>query len=337
MRAVALTLVLTVSFQTFSQTILAPGEQPQMSIDSEGIIRVVYGQGDKIFYVHSKNNGSTFSKPAIIAELKGMHLGMTRGPQIASSKDFTLVTAMDTEGNIYSFIMDHKTSIWAEAGRVNDKNGSAPEGLMSITADENNKFFAVWLDLRNDRKNNICVASFENKKWSPNKFAYVSEEDHVCECCKPSITTKGKTVSIMFRNWLKGSRDLYVTTSADGGKTFSEAKKLGNGTWPLKGCPMDGGGISIDSKSQTHTAWQRDGVVYYAKPGHQEEKVGDGRHVALHGNLISWENGSELIMKRIDNDSQKIGEGTALELAELKDKSVLAVWEKDDQIVFKKL
>ncbi|HEY0743058.1 MAG TPA: hypothetical protein VGD40_16435 [Chryseosolibacter sp.] len=339
MRSLALILLLTYSIhaKVCAQTSLATGEQPQMSLDAKGIIRLVYGGKDKIFFTESKNNGSTFSKPVLVAEIPGMHLGMTRGPQIATSKDYSLVTAMDKEGNIHSLVLNHKTGKWGKSGRVNDKDGSAPEGLMSIAADESNRFYAVWLDLRDDRKNNICFASFEKNKWSANKFAYLSAEDHVCECCKPSITAKGQTVSVMFRNWLKGSRDLYLTTSTDGGKTFSKAQKLGNGTWQLKGCPMDGGGVAIDSKNQTHTAWQREGIVYYAQPGQPEQKIGDGRHVALHGNLISWENGSDLIVKGIDGSSQKIGEGTAMEVLQLKDKSILAIWETNDQIVFKKI
>ena len=141
----------------------------------------------------------------------------------------------------------------------------------------------------------------------------------------------------MFRNWLKGSRDLYLITSVNKGKTFSEAQKLGLGTWPLKGCPMDGGGLSIDSEKYIRTAWQRDGIVYYAEPGKAEEKVGEGRGVGMSGNLIHWEKGSDLFFKRMNGDQQKVGEGTALKLLELEDNSILAIWEKDDQILYKRI
>ena len=46
---------------------------------------------------------------------------------------------------------------------------------------------------------------------------------------------------------------------------------------------------------------------------------------------------SDLILKKWNSGAQKIGEGTALKVHELKDKSILAVWEKDDQVVFKKI
>ena len=100
---------------------------------------------------------------------------------------------------------------------------------------------------------------------------------------------------------------------------------------------MDGGGLVIDSKNEIHTAWQRDGQIYYVKPGEQEQKIGEGRHVGMFGNIITWESGSELIIKPIEGEIRKIGEGTALTLFQLHDKSILAVWENDDQIVFRKI
>ena len=320
-----------------AQTKLASGEQPQITVDTKGIVRLVFGDKNIIYFSTSTDNGNTFNSPALVGQVTDMHLGMTRGPQLATSKDYSLVTAMDKKGNIHAFRQTHKTGKWEKISNVNDVDGSAPEGLMSISADENNTFYAAWLDLREDRKNNICFSSLNEKKWSLNKFAYKSPESHVCECCKPSIVAKGRTVSIMFRNWLQGSRDLYLITSSNGGQSFSDAQKLGEGTWPLKGCPMDGGGLSIDSKNKIHTAWQREGIVYYTDPGQAEQKLGEGRLVNIAENIITWEKGADLILKKWNSTEQRIGEGTALKVYEFKDKSILAVWEKDGQIVFKKI
>jgi hypothetical protein len=335
-RYIVLLLFTASGLSVNGQTTLAPGEQPQITVDNKGLVRLVFGQKDKIFYATSSDNAKSFSKPVVIGEVAKMHLGMTRGPQLATSKDYSVVTAMDQGGNIHSFRLTHKTRKWEKIANVNDANASAPEGLMSIAAGANNTFFAVWLDLREGRKNNIAFSTLKgNSNWSTNKFAYKSPEDHVCECCKPSIAVRGSNVSIMFRNWLKGSRDLYLITSTNNGQTFSEALKLGKGTWTLKGCPMDGGGLAIDSKDQIHTAWQRDGQIFYAQPGQQEEKIGEGRHVNLNGNLVTWEAGSDLIVRSLNGEKQKIGEGTALEVYEFSDKSILAVWESNDQILYK--
>jgi hypothetical protein len=141
----------------------------------------------------------------------------------------------------------------------------------------------------------------------------------------------------MFRNWLNGSRDLYLATSKDGGKNFPAAEKLGKGTWPLNGCPMDGGGLSIDAQNVIHTAWQRDGIVYYAQPGKMEQEVASGRHVALQGNLISWEAGTDLFVADINGMPTRLGEGSAVEAIRLNDKAIIAVWERDDHIEFKRI
>lgn len=303
-----------------SQETLASGEQPQMTVDEKETVRVVFGKGAQIYYAVSGNKGRSFSKPVVIAEVDGMHLGMTRGPQLATSKDYSLVTAMDKEGNIHAFRLTHLSGKWERLPAVNDANGSAPEGLMSLAADDKNNFFAVWLDLRESRKNNICFASLKgNKGWSKNMFAYKSPEGHVCECCKPSIAVNGNHVVIMFRNWSKGSRDPYFVSSENGGKHFSQAEKLGNGTWPLKGCPMDGGGLAIDSEDQIHTAWQRQGNVFYVQPGQPEHKIGEGRSIGLSGNIVTWEAGADLIIHRINGDTRNIGQGTALQVHEFSD------------------
>jgi hypothetical protein len=140
----------------------------------------------------------------------------------------------------------------------------------------------------------------------------------------------------MFRNWLNGSRDMYLLTSSDKGKNFSDAIKLGLGTWPLKGCPMDGGGLTVDAQDNIHTAWQREGIVYYSQPGKPEVKIGEGRSVKMNGTVVTLQKGSELIVHPLHGQPKRVGEGTALMVLELKDKSILAFWEKNGEIVFKK-
>ena len=322
----------------FPQSKVGIGEQPQITVDSKETVRLVYGHASKIYFSTSTDKGRTFSEPNMIGEVNEMHLGMTRGPQLATSKDYSVVTAMDKKGNIHAFRLTHRTGRLEKIGNVNDIDGSAPEGLMAVAADDSNNFYAVWLDVREGRKNNICLATLKGRSgWSQNRFVYKSPEGSVCECCKPSIAVKGRNVSIMFRNWLKGSRDLYIVSSSDGGKEFSPAQKLGLGTWPLKGCPMDGGGLSIDSRNSIHTAWQRAGTVYHAQPGRPEEKLGDGRNVGMSGQLVTWDNGSVMKLRRINGEAKEIGEGTALKVYEFPDASVLAVWEKDKTIMLKTL
>lgn len=336
-------LALSIFCAEAPKSTIAAGQQPQASVDTKGVVRVAFGFEDKILCATSRDNGVTFSDPVTVGVVVGMHLGMTRGPQIASSSSYSYITAINKEGNIHSFKLDHTSDQWAKAEVVNDLPGSAPEGLMSIGADEEDNFYAVWLDVRQDKKNKIVFSSTSAKAstWTKNRVVYQSPDSTVCECCKPSIAVEGTQVNLMFRNWLGGSRDLYLVSSDDKGQTFDRPVKLGDGTWKLKGCPMDGGGLTVDTNLSIHTAWQRQGTIFYARPGEKEIQIGKGRSCSISGNttpVLSWQEGTELKVKVMTADSHMtVGEGTALQTVALADKKIFCVWEKDGQILFKKI
>ena len=303
---------------------------------------MVFGEEDQIFCVSSTNNGNTFTKPVLVGKVTGMHLGMTRGPQIASSSHFSLVTAIDKSGNIHSFRLSHQTKRWEPIELTNDLKGSAPEGLMSIAADDHDNFYAVWLDNREKKHNQIFFSSLKSgSSWSKNRLIYESPSGHVFECCKPSIATAGAQVTVMFRNWLWGSRDLYYLTSKNEGRTFSNASKLGEGTWKLNACPMDGGGLWIDGGQQIHSAWQRQGEVYYSKPGQKEKRIESGRNVSIVQEakkpIILFQSEGKVAMATPSQGKVTIGDGGFAKGVVSPDNKILLVWEHDGSIVFKRI
>ena len=322
---------------------MGEGKQPQVVTDPAGNIRVVYGNGNKIECTTSTDNGLTFSEPQLVGEVPDMHLGMFRGPQVASSKDFTLVSAMDKEGVLHVFQLNHKTKKWAITGQINDVAGSAPEGLMSLAADDANHFYATWLDVRGDRKNKIYFSKSTDNgmTWAPNQLVYKAPEGPVCECCKPSIAANGPTVAIMFRNKVNGSRDLYLTQSETGGGTFSEPEKLGKGTWQLNACPMDGGGLVVSKANGITTVWQRAGKVYTATPHNEEQEIGTGRRCSIaspDNPVVTWQQGEALKVTLVqENKTMDVGTGGFLKVARTRDGKLLCVWEAENGIAFKRI
>jgi hypothetical protein len=146
----------------------------------------------------------------------------------------------------------------------------------------------------------------------------------------------------MFRNWLNGSRDLYLIRSSDKGRSFKGVQKLGVGAWKLNGCPMDGGGVFIDQSETVHTVWQREGTVYYCKPGEMETSVGKGRTCSIAGTtenaVISMQNRDTLKLVRLPQKNEiTIGTGGFLKSIVLPDNKILCVWEQDNIIKFKKV
>jgi len=342
--ALAAFLLLSISSSPNLTGVISKGEQPQLAIDTKGTIRVVFGRQDQIFCATSVDKGSTFSEPVLVATVPGMHLGMARGPQLASSGSVSVITAMDKTGNIYWFRLNGIAGKWQRMGTVNDLDKSAPEGLMSINADIKDNFYAVWLDTRTGGKNQIYFSSLPAKadKWSKNTLAYQSPEGHTCECCRPNIAVKNAEIAIMFRNWLGGSRDLYLTKSTNGGKTFTAAEKLGRDTWKLNGCPMDGGSVFIDNNNTIETTWQRKGMVYYAEPGKSEIFIANGRNpgIASPGAspLISLQDNDTVKLVSIKNkDAITVGNGGYLKAAQLPENKIFCVWEDDKTIKFRSL
>ncbi|HEY4327534.1 MAG TPA: hypothetical protein VGN20_26350 [Mucilaginibacter sp.] len=334
-----LIVIFLATFNSLASDKIGEGQQPQISIDNAGIVRVVFGKNDSIFCSTSLDKGSSFSKRVLVGVVSKMHLGMARGPQLASSAHYSLITAMDQTGNIHFFLLDNRKGTWRNKGLVNDIKSSAPEGLMNIACDNQDNFYATWLDLRLNKRNNIFFSSLPagRTQWIRNTLVYQSPDEHVCECCRPSIAVKGSNVAVMFRNWLNGSRDLYLATSSNKGQTFNTAVKLGTGTWKLNACPMDGGSLNFNANNTINTAWQRQGTIYYCKAGENEKELGKGRDCSISTNtneiLVTMSDGGNLKYKNVQTNKETlVGKGSYLKTLILSDSHVVCVWEEDHTI-----
>jgi hypothetical protein len=318
-----------------SDSIIAQGQMPNLSRDNSGVVHLVYGSGDSILYSYSSDKGQSFSSPSVVAIVPGLAASHMRGPQIASTSNGVVVTACNNAGNIFSLTKD-RSGNWSQALRVNDVDTIAKENLMALSADGNNAF-AIWLDLR-DGHNRIYGAKSTDggKSWSKNMLVYASPDTTVCECCKPSVAVKGNNVYVMFRNWLNGNRDLYLIQSADGGNTFGQAQKLGNGSWALNGCPMDGGGLAIDKNGNVETVWNRKGVIYACEPGKDERKLGEGKNCTIESvngkNVYAWMEDGNVVVMKPQGMKKNFGKGQLPILKAVNNEHVLCIWENDKQI-----
>jgi len=335
-------MCISLSGDVLKAEIPVQGQQPNLSIDPKGVLRLVYGNGEKIYCMTSTDKGLSFSSPVLVAELPGMHLGHTRGPLIASSKFFSMISAIDKGGNIHSYRLGHSKGGWTPLTEINDKKGSAAEGLMALTADKEDNFYASWLDIRESGNNNIYFSSINGKspKWNANSLVYRSPDKHVCECCKPNIAINNNKLVIGFRNWLMGSRDIYYAVSYNKGKSFSAAQKSGTGTWQLNACPMDGGSLAVNSAGKVSTAWRRNGDVYYWTENQEEVKLATGRDVSMAQNknaiYIAWQD--KKMLSAINLNTKKItalGSGVSPKVYILDNGKAICFWEDDKMVRYR--
>jgi hypothetical protein len=310
-----------------------PGIQPNISVGADGNIEMVFGQGNAIYYSFSKDQGKTFAPPTLVDSLQGLHLGVSRGPRVASSPAAVVITAIDKPGNLYAYTLERKIGEWQGPRRVNDVPEIAKEGFNALASDGKGKFFVTWLDLRDDQNNKIFGATSLDggRTWSKNKLVYRSPDSTVCECCQPSAIMQGDKVHVMFRNWLNGSRDMYVATSLDGGETFQSPVKQGEGTWKINACPMDGGDLSAIGNGLT-TVWRREKNLFISKPGQAEQPIGQGRNASVatsgRNTFIVWQDQNQIWLRQPgDNGPKSLGAGRFPRLAALRGTGVFCVWE----------
>jgi hypothetical protein len=326
---------------TFSQSneandvIIAKGQMPNMTKDKNNTIHIVYGSGDSIMYISSKD-GKIFTTPSLVALLPKLMASSMRGPQISFSDNGLVVTACTSLGNIYCYKKE-LSGKWANTKRINDADESAKEALMALSADGLN-VYAIWLGIKSPKGQNIYGSKSIDggKTWSKNMLVYSSPDGTVCECCKPSVAIKGNKVYVMFRNFMSGNRDLYLIESADQGKKYGKANKLGNGNWKLNGCPMDGGGLVIDKNGNPETVWRRERKIYSVTPGRPEKEIGVGRGCSIESFnnqiIYAWsENGTVTVLKP-DGITIKLGKGSLPLIKAINNKQVICVWENEKQI-----
>jgi hypothetical protein len=320
--------------RNITTSIIAKGQMPNLAVDKSGNAHLVFGTRDSIMYEQSNDGGKSFSIPSLVAKLPGLSAAAMRGPQIACTLQGLTILATNESGNIYSYRKDG-LGHWIKGARVNDVDAIAKEGLMALSGDGED-LFAVWLDLRGNLRNKIVGAKSTDagKTWSKNILIYNSPDSSVCECCKPSVAVKGNQTFVMFRNSLHGNRDLYLVRSFDGGNHFGNAEKLGNGSWPLNGCPMDG--IVISAKNIPQTVWLRQGKIFACEPGKPEIEIGGGRNCSIesvNGKIVyAWTENGEVVCVLPQGRKQHLGKGALPIIKAVNNEHIICIWENEKQV-----
>lgn len=279
--------------------------EPQVAVGTGKRVYVAFGAGDALYASLSTDGGSTYGTPVHVGTAGRLSLGMRRGPRIVSTPKGAVITAVygkkgdGSDGELMSWQSVDSGKTWRGPTVVNDVPGAAREGLHAMAVAPDGTLACAWLDLR--EPGTQVFASFSRdggKTWGKNVRVYRSPDGNVCECCHPSLVYDAQNrLHVMWRNWLGGARDMYLSSTGDSGKSFSPARKLGSGTWPLNACPMDGGALAITKEGLT-TFWRRENTMYLARVSGadtNEVKVGTGQQgwiaATAKGAYLAWVRG----------------------------------------------
>jgi hypothetical protein len=279
--------------------------QPQVSLDARGAIHVAFGKGTSVYHVQSKD-GTHWSAPTLVGTLPKLALGLRRGPRIVASDRTTLITAISHEdGNVHAWTSADDT-VWTEQPVLNTTPLSAREGLHALAGDGQGKVAATWLDLRTGKMSLWAkFSSDDGLHWSEDRLVYAAPEGPICQCCAPAVAFAADgRIGFLWRNLLQGARDLYLSETTDTLR-FSPARKLGQGTWILNACPMDGGSLAYGPAGRSHPVWKRERTVFASDDLATEAKLAQpaAQAVAAYVGDIPvtlWEANGSLMMQRGD-------------------------------------
>jgi hypothetical protein len=262
----------------------SPARQPHVAIAPTGAILVTFGVGNAVYLAKSGDGGRSFTPPVKVAEQGVLALGKRRGPRVAATTTSICVAAIcgslgrGKDGDLLAWKSADGGKNWSAATPVNRVPGSAREGLFDLAAAADGRLFCVWLDLRAGQAQVYgALSSDSGVTWGENQLVYDPPIGGVCPCCQPSarFDDQGR-IHVMWRNNLSDDRDMFLASSADDGRTWNAPHKLGSGTWHLRACPMDGGGLAIDRGGSVHTIWRRNQTLYRCVDGKPEESLGTG-------------------------------------------------------------
>jgi len=326
--------------------------QPQVGA-SGAMVAVTFGSERGIYFASSQNGGKTWTSTVTVGEPGVLSLGNHRGPRVVITRGAMVISAVaglqgkGVDSDLLTWRSTDGGKTWVSGTTITDRPGAAREGLHAMAAAPDGRLFATWLDLRNLTPGKPgtelwgAYSSDSGLTWSKNFVVYKSPDGTICQCCHPSAMFDAVgNLEVMWRNALGGNRDMYMARSKDGGHTFDAAEKLGQKSWHLDACPMDGGSLVQDSGGKIITVWRREKGIYLAPEGGAETLLQSGKNPAAaegkNGLYIAWSS-PEGLFARAPGQADPVQldrEGGFVTLTAIPNGSVLAAWERKGTIQF---
>jgi hypothetical protein len=127
----------------------------------------------------------------------------------------------------------------------------APDGTVLVS----------WLDSRTGGANaGTYMARVVDAGTRVDGIARVG--DDTCVCCRVDAAAgPGETVTLIWRKVFPGDiRDMVLSTSRDGGRSFGAANLVSADHWRITACPHRGGTVGIDGRGRIYATWYTEGA-----------------------------------------------------------------------------
>jgi hypothetical protein len=223
---------------------------------------------------------------------------------------------------------------WSRPRTVNDGTEFGSHNFHALTAAPDGSLLATWLDARRGKSGVWMSRSTDGgRTWEANRPIYT---DPTCPCCRTSVAVAADgAIYVAWRAILPGDvRDVVVTRSSDGGKSWAPPVRVRADDWIYPGCPHAGPSLEVDANGAVHVAWwtgkEGEAGVYYARStdgakSFTAQPIATGERarpahvqVAVSGDnvYLAWDDGlgsiPRVLLRRSSNRGESFGQESLL-------------------------
>ena len=269
--------------------------QPEVAVDGEGTVHLVYFEGDPsqgdLFYAKSKD-GLHFSDPIRVNSVPGtaVAIGNIRGARIAVGRRgnvYVVWNASSKLGNpalgrspmLFSRLNASRTAFEPERNLIHTAYGI--DGGGGIAADQQGRVDVFWHAPVPGRQGEefrhvwVTRSDDDGKSFAPEKIAW-DQPTGACGCCSlDAYADRVRRVYVLFRSAKEVvHRDVYLLESTDHGGSFhgSDISK-----WNLSYCAMSSEAFT-SGRAGIFGAWETEKQVHF---GSIDSKTGNASDVAV--------------------------------------------------------
>jgi hypothetical protein len=253
------------------------------------------GKAD-VFVAVSRDGGVTYGAPVQVNRVTGeARLGGELPPRVAlrstaGSAAPEIVVLWTARGDTTQI----KTSRSRDGGKsfgaavmLQSPGAAGDRGWPALAIDRQGGTHAVWLDHRGLAAGRTGAAGhhaahagasaqgsglyYASVKAKPSPERELTKD--VCYCCKTTLAiAPDGAIYAAWRHVYPGDmRDIALTVSRDGGRSFSAPSRVSEDKWQINGCPDDGPAMAVDAAGTVHLVWptliagtKPEGALFYA-------------------------------------------------------------------------
>ena len=123
----------------------------------------------------------------------------------------------------------------------------APDGTLLV----------AWIDTRGGQGSTAAWLARIVERGSRVERVAPLPAGETCVCCRLSVSAgPGEAAAVMWRKVFPGDlRDMVLSVSTDGGRSFAPATPVHADNWKITACPHRGGTVSTDARGRRYALW----------------------------------------------------------------------------------